>query len=180
MTENRLYGIAAEFQDPGSLVEAVKRVHDSGYRKVETYTPYPIHEVDEILEPGPERRLPRLVLVGGLLGTLTAWSMQFYIAVFDYPINVGGRPLNSWPAFIVIMFELTILFASLTAFFGALLLAGLPLPHHPMFNLSRFNLASKNRFFVCVEAADPHFNAGEIASILAEANPLEVRQVHED
>src|SRR5215469_8471487 len=155
MKEDRLYGIVAEFDDPGTLVDAVKLVHESGYRKVETYSPYPIQELEEILESGPERRLPRLVLAGGVLGTLTAWSMQFYIAVFDYPINVGGRPLNSWPSFIVIMFELTILFASLTAFFGCLALCGLPLPHHPMFNLPRFKLASKNRFFLCVEASDP-------------------------
>ena len=180
MKEDRLYGIAAEFDDPGSLIDAVKLVRESGYRKVETYTPYPIHEVEEILESGPERRLPRLVLAGGILGTLTAWSMQFYIAVFDYPINVGGRPLNSWPSFIVIMFELTILFASLTAFFGCLALCGLPLPHHPMFNLSRFGLASKNRFFLCVEATDPHFDARNISDILAGADALEVLPVHED
>ena len=180
MTENHLYGISAEFEDPELLVEAARAVHESGYRKVEAYTPYPIRELEEILEGGPERRLPRLVLAGGLLGTLTAWGMQFYIAVIDYPINVGGRPLNSWPAFIVIMFELTILFASLTAFFGALLLAGLPLPHHPMFNLPRFSQASSSRFFLCVEAGDPRFDAAEVEAILADANPVEVRQVHED
>lgn len=180
MTENRLYGIAAEFEDATLLVDAVKLARDKGYRKVETYSPYPIHEVDDILEHGPERRLPRLVLAGGLLGTLTAWGMQFYIAVIDYPIDVGGRPLNSWPAFIVIMFELTILFASLTAFFGALLLSGLPLPHHPMFSLPRFALASSNRFFLCVEASDPRFDAVEVELMLAGAGPVEVRQVHEE
>jgi len=180
VTEDRLYGIAAEFEDPALLVEAARVIHDSGYRNVEAYTPYPIRELEEILEGGPERKLPMLVLGGGLLGTLTAWGLQFYIAVIDYPIDVGGRPLNSWPAFIVIMFELTILFASLTAFFGALLLAGLPLPHHPMFNLPRFALASKSRFFLCVEAADPRFDAEGVSAILAGTHPLEVRQVHEE
>jgi hypothetical protein len=180
MTENALYGIVAEFEDPGLLVRAVDAVHTRGYRKVEAYTPYPIHEIEEILEPGPERRLPRLVLAGGLLGTLTAWGMQFYIAAIDYPLNIGGRPLNSWPAFIVIMFELTILFASLTAFFGMLGLCGLPLPHHPLFNLSRFSLASKNRFFLCVETTDPLFDAGEVSDLLAGFDPLEVREVYED
>ena len=181
MMESPLYGIAAEFEDPAMLVEAVRMAHEKGYRKVETYSPYPIHEVEEILEgEHPDRTLPRLVLAGGLLGTLTAWALQFYIAVIDYPIDVGGRPLNSWPAFIVIMFELTILFASLTAFFGALLLSGLPLPHHPMFNLPRFALASKNRFFLCVEAADPRFEVEEVEALLNDAGPVEVRQVHED
>src|SRR5215471_6664914 len=146
MSEERpIYGIVAEFQDPSRLVDAVLALRQIGCRKIETYSPYPIREIEEILEGGPERTLPRLVLIGGLVGILTAWAMQYYIAAIDYPINVGGRPLNSWPAFIVIMFELTILFASVTAFFGCLGLAGLPLPHHPMFNLSRFNLASKNR-----------------------------------
>jgi len=180
MTANPLYGVAAEFEDPGRLVEAARAVHEVGYRKVEAYTPYPIEELEEILEGGRERRLPALVLAGGILGTLTAWGMQFYIATIDYPINVGGRPLNSWPAFIVIMFELTILFASLTAFFGALLLCGLPLPHHPMFNLPRFRQATQNRFFLCVEAADPRFDADEVARMLSAAGPLEVRNVHED
>ncbi|HTP30871.1 MAG TPA: DUF3341 domain-containing protein [Candidatus Acidoferrales bacterium] len=180
MTENPIYGIVAEFADPGLLVAAVAAVHSRGYRKVETYTPYPIHEVEEILEPGPERRLPRLVLAGGILGTLTAWGMQYYIAAIDYPLNIGGRPLNSWPAFIVIMFELTILFASLTAFFGMLGLCGLPLPHHPLFNLRRFALCSKNRFFLCVEAADPLFEVLEVADLLAGLDPLEVSEVYED
>ena len=180
MNESSLYGVVAEFEDPGLLVEALRAVHDRGYRKVETYSPYPIHEVDEILEHGPERRLPRLVLAGGILGTLTAWGMQYYIAAIDYPLHIGGRPLNSWPAFIVIMFELTILFASLTAFFGTLALCGLPLPHHPLFNFPRFALASKNRFFLCVEASDPQFNAGMIADVLSGFEPLEVREIYED
>lgn len=180
MTENRLYGIVAEFEDPGLLVAAVETVHARGYRKVEAYTPYPMHEVDEVLSPGPERRLPRLVLAGGILGTLTAWGMQYYIAAIDYPLNIGARPLNSWPSFIVIMFELTILFASLTAFFGMLGLCGLPLPHHPLFNAPRFALASKNRFFLCVEAADPLFDAAEVADLLAGLEPIEVREVRED
>ena len=175
-----LYGVAAEFQDPTRLVEAARALHDSGYRKVEAYTPYPIHQLEEIFEGGPERKLPRLVLIGGLLGTLTAWGMQFYIAKIDYPLNIGGRPLNSWEAFIVIMFELTILFASLTAFFGMLGLCGLPLPHHPLFSLPDFALASRNRFFLCVEASDPRFDAADVAALLARLEPLEVRHVHDE
>lgn len=180
MSGTGLFGISAEFEDPGKLVEAARAVREKGYRKVEAYTPYPIRELEEVLEGGRERRLPLIVLIGGILGTLTAWAMQYYIAVIDYPINVGGRPLNSWPSFIVIMFELTILFASLTTFFGMLALCGLPLPHHPMFNLTPFALASKNRFFLCVEARDPNFKADAVASLLAAMEPLEVRQVEND
>ena len=101
-------------------------MREKGFRKMEAYTPYPIQELEEFIEGGRERCLPLIVLIGGILGTLTAWVMQYYIAVIDYPINVGGRPLNSWPSFIVIMFELTILFAALTTFFGMLALCGLP------------------------------------------------------
>jgi hypothetical protein len=175
--ERRLYGIVAEFDDPGPLVDAARILHEHGFRKMEAYTPYAIHELDEFIRGS--RRLPLLVLIGGMLGTLTAWSMQFYIAVFDYPINVGGRPLNSWPSFIVIMFELTVLFASLTAFFGMLGLAGLPLPHHPMFEVPNFELASNNRFFLCVEARDPNFDAERVTDLLMETEPLEVREVED-
>jgi hypothetical protein len=106
--------------------------------------------------------------------------MQYYIAVFDYPTNIGGRPLNSWPAFIVIMFELTILFASLSAFIGMLFLCGLPLPHHPMFGVRHFDNASNNRFFLCVEARDPQFDREAVADLLAQMDPLEVSEVEND
>jgi hypothetical protein len=180
MEDQRAYGILAEFDDPSRLVDAVNALRRIGCRTIETYTPYPISEVDEILEGGPDRTLPKLVLLGGLLGALTAWSMQYYIAVIDYPINVGGRPLNSWPAFIVIMFELTILFAALTAFFGSLFLSGLPMPHHPLFNIRDFALSSQNRFFVSVEASDPEFDFRKLSKLLSMMEPVAVREVYED
>ncbi len=173
-----LYGISAEFEDPASLVAAARAFHEWGFRRMEAYTPYPVSQLEEYIED--RRRLSPLVLIGGILGTLTAWGMQFYIAVIDYPTNIGGRPLNSWPAFIVIMFELTILFASVTAFFGMLGLAGLPLPHHPMFSVPNFSQASSNRFFLCVEARDPQFDPERVIRLMTEMNPLEVHHVEDE
>ncbi|MBZ5603738.1 MAG: DUF3341 domain-containing protein [Acidobacteriia bacterium] len=173
-----IWGIAAEFADPESLVDAAVNARDAGYRHVEAYTPYPIKQLEAAI---PDRRaLPPIVFIGGLLGFLTAWAMEFYIAVIDYPINVGGRPLNSWPSFIVIMFELTVLFASVFAFVGTLALSGFPRPNHPMFNLSRFSQVSNNRFFLCIEASDPIFDAKETADFLADMDPVEVMEVDED
>lgn len=178
MTSPRLYGVAAEFDDPAPLVDAVQRLHQRGFRRMEAYTPYPIRELDEYIEGS--RKLPLICLVGGLLGTLTAWGMQFYIAVIDYPTNIGGRPLNSWPSFIVIMFELTILFAALAAFLGMLTLCGFPLPHHPIFGVRGFEDASNNRFFLCVESRDPHFDREAVVELLSGMDPLEVRDVADD
>ena len=178
MTRHRLYGVVAEFDNPGPLVDAARLLHEKGFRYVEAYTPYPVRQLDEYIPA--KRRLPVLVLIGGLLGTFTAWIMQYYIAVIDYPTNIGGRPLNSWPSFIVIMFELTILFASVTAFFGMLGLCNLPLPHHPMFSTRNFENASNNRFFLCVEAQDPLFDAEKITDLLSQMDPLEVQEVEEE
>ena len=114
------------------------------------------------------------------MGTLTAWAMQFYIAVIDYPTNIGGRPLNSWPSFIVIMFELTILFAALTIFFGMLAMCGFPRPHHPVFETPGFAAATNNRFFLCVESADPRFDRESITELFEEAHALEVTELAQD
>lgn len=173
-----LYGLVAEFDDPTQLVAAARRFHEKGYRKVEAYTPYEIKELNEVING--RNWLPLIVLIGGISGFLTAWAMEFYIAVIDYPTNVGGRPLNSWPSFIVIMFELTILFASIFAFFGMLGLCGLPLPHHPMFNVSRFAHASADHFFFSVEARDPLFDMEAAVQLLSEFDPLQVWEVEND
>jgi len=173
-----LYGVVAEFDDPRLLVDAARVLHDLGFRRMEAYTPYPIRQLEEFIEA--PRRLPLLVLIGGIAGTLTAWCIQYYIAAIDYPTDIGGRPLNSWPSFIVIMFELTILFASLTAFFGMLGLCGLPLPHHPVFGARRFGEASNNRFFLCVESRDPRFDAQLVTELLSQMDPLEVQEVEDD
>lgn len=178
MSHGGLYGIVAEFDDPETLTAAARLCHQAGFRRMEAYTPYPVQQLEDYIES--PRRLPLMVLIGGLLGTLTAWVMQYYIAAIDYPTNIGGRPLNSWPSFIVIMFELTILFAGGTAFFGMLWLCGLPMPHHPIFETPNFSEASNNRFFLCVEAQDPLFDRNRVKDLLYRTDPLEVHDVEND
>jgi hypothetical protein len=170
-----VYGVAAEFYDPETLVKAARYAKEEGYRWIEAYSPYPLKELDEIV--GGFNPLPLLVFLGGALGAATAWIMQYYIAAIDYPINVGGRPLYSWPAFIVILFELTVLFAACTAFFGMLALAGLPRPNHPMFNVSTFNGVTQDRFFLCIEARGAAFDSAAAAEVLARFEPMEVWEV---
>ncbi len=178
MSEKLLYGYAAEFEDPTQLVEAARATLDAGFRKFEAYSPYPIKELDEIV-PG-FNPLPFLVLVGGFLGAATAWAMQWYIAAYDFPINVGGRPLYSWPSFIPITFELTVLFAAGTAFFFSLALCGLPLVHHPMFSLPQFARISNDRFLLCIEARDRKFYPEDTAEFLAQFEPLDVWEIEEE
>lgn len=175
MSAHSVYGIALEFDSPAALIEAARAVRAKGFRKVEAYLPYPIEELDEIL-PGSDP-VPLMVLIGGILGGLTALAMEYYIAVIDYPINVGGRPLNSWPAFIPITFELTVLFASIAAFAGSLWLAGLPLLHHPVFNLSEFDRVTNDRFFLIVEAKDPLFKDDSIRDSLWQLKALRIKEV---
>jgi hypothetical protein len=173
-----IYGLVAEFDDPTSLVAAARKCRDAGYRKMDAYSPFPIHELTEAL--GFRRtRLPLLVLVGGLTGTATALLMQWFSAVVHYPINVGGRPLASWPAFIPITFELTILFASFATVLGMLGMNGLPMPYHPIFNAPRFALASRDRFFLCIEAKDPSFDLEKTTKFLEGLGAQVVSEVEE-
>ncbi len=153
-----MYGLIAEFDNPEALVGAAHRAFAEGFRKMDAYSPFPVEGLAEAL--GFHRtRVPLIVLTGGILGCLDGFFLQYWLAVIDYPINVGGRPLNSWPSFIPVTFELTILIAALSAFFGVLALNGLPMPYHPVFNVERFELASRNRFFLLIEAADPRFDS---------------------
>jgi hypothetical protein len=153
-----MYGLIAEFDNPEALVGAAHRAFAEGFRKMDAYSPFPVEGLAEAL--GFHRtRVPLIVLSGGILGCLGGFFLQYWLAVIDYPINVGGRPLNSWPSFIPVTFELTILIAALSAFFGVLALNGLPMPYHPVFNVERFELASRNRFFLLIEAADPRFDS---------------------
>jgi hypothetical protein len=171
------YGILAEFEGPGELVHAVEALRGEHYTAMESYTPYPIEEIEELL---PRRNfLPLIVLLGGLLGAATAWSMETYIAIWDFPINVGGRPLYSWPSFIVILFELTVLFAGIAAFAGMLSLANLPRPYHPLFEVERFKAANKNGFFLCVEAKDPRFHPRETLDAIESLDPVGVWEIDE-
>jgi len=171
-----VYGLMAEFESPTALAAAARTVREQGYRRVEAYSPFPIEEVNEALGLH-HNRLPMLVLMGGILGGLTGYLMQYYLAVIDFPINIGGRPLHSWPSFIIITFELTILFAALTTVLGLLGLCGLPMPYHPVFNVPRFALASRDRFFLCIESRDPLFDRRQTAEFLASLDPREVSEV---
>ena len=165
-----IYGLLAEFEQPEELVNAIRRARAAGYRKMDAYTPFPVEHLAE--ELGFHRTaLPLIVLIGGLIGCAGGFFLQYWISALDYPLNVGGRPLNSWPSFIPVTFELTILFAALFAVLGMLGLNGLPMPYHPLFNSPRFALASRNRFFLCIEAGDKQFNRETTAKFLSELNP---------
>jgi Protein of unknown function (DUF3341) len=171
-----LYGLMAEFEDPEHLLHSARRAHEAGYRKVDAYTPFPIEGLSEAIGHH-ETKLPLVVLIGGIFGCIAGFSMQYYLSVIDYPLNVGGRPLNSWPAFIPITFEVTILCAALAAVLGMLALNGLPTPYHPVFNVPRFELASRNHFFLCVEATDPNFDRIRTWEFLMSLNPRSVSEV---
>jgi hypothetical protein len=170
-----VYGLMAEFDTPEDLLEAAQRAYAEGYRRMDAYSPFPVAGLAEAI--GFHRtKLPLIVLLGGIAGGLGGYLLQYYTAVIDYPLNVGGRPLHSWPAFIPVTFEMTVLIAALFAVLGMLALNGLPMPYHPVFNVPRFELASRNLFFLCIESADPRFDAERTRQFL---ESLGSRQVHE-
>jgi hypothetical protein len=174
--KSTIYGVIAEFDDPNALVAAAHHARLEGYRCMDAYSPFPIEELREALAL-PRTRLPLIVLVGGVIGGLGGYSLQYWASAMAYPLNVGGRPLHSWPAFIPIAFECTILVAALSAVLGMLALNGLPMPYHPVFNVSRFALASRNRFFLCIESTDPRFDLDQTRRFLQTLNPREVSTV---
>jgi ActD protein len=174
-----IYGLLAEFEDPEELVRAVQRARAEGYRRMDAYTPFPVEEVSEVLG-FRHTALPLIVLIGGIVGCASGFLLQYWISVIDYPLNIGGRPLNSWPSFIPVTFEMTILFAALSAVLGMLALNGLPMPYHPLFNNPRFALASRNRFFLCIESTDRKFDREATAKFLSELHPKGVSEVAEE
>jgi len=171
-----VHGLMAEFDDPKSLVVATQRAHDEGYRSMDAYSPFPIEELHEALG-SPHTRLPLVVLIGGLCGGVAGYMLEYWSSVIAYPLNIGGKPLHSWPAFIPVTFECTILAAALSCVLGMLALNGLPMPYHPVFNVPRFALASRNRFFLCIEARDPKFDVEATRRFLETLNPREVSTV---
>jgi Protein of unknown function (DUF3341) len=174
----KLYGIMAEFDTATELVDAARVVRDAGYVKTDAFSPFPIHEIDEAL--GIRRSiLPYLIFAGGLAGLFSALALVYYVHVFDFPIIVGGRPHFSLPAFIPPMFELTVLFSAFVAVFGMLFLNKLPSPYHPVFNVPRFVLASREKFFLIIESADELYDYDKTRELVGKLNAQEVFDVEE-
>jgi hypothetical protein len=174
--EAALYGVIAEFADQHALVDAVRKTRAGGYRKIDAYAPFSVDGLSEALGFAKDR-VALVTLLGGVAGGIGVYALQWYSAVIDYPINSGGRPLHSWPAFIPATFEMTVLGAALAAFFGMLVMNGLPRLNHPIFNATDFDLASRNRFFLCVEAADPKFRLDDVRTFLQSLGAIRVSEV---
>lgn len=171
-----LYGLMAQFETAEELIEATRSAYSAGYRKMDAYSPYPVEGLAEAL--GMKHTwLSMIVLTGGVLGALTGFGMQVYASVFSYPINVGGKPWFSWPAFIPVTFELMVLFAAIFAVLGMFALNGLPQPYHPVFNVERFSQASRDSFFLAIEADDPKFDFDETQKFLESLHSTEVAVV---
>jgi hypothetical protein len=166
----------AEFENPNDLLHATRAVYREGYRAIEAYSPFPIEELSEAVG-FHHNRLPLIVLLGGIVGGIGGYMLQYFAANVWYPLNIGGRPMHSWPAFVPVTFETTVLIAALSAVLGMLALNGLPQPYHPVFNVPRFALASKDSFFLVVEAKDPKFDAAKTRELLLSLNPREINDI---
>src|SRR5262245_15984591 len=171
-----IYGVMAEFETPHALVDAAKQAYAAGYRRMDTFSPFPVEEAWEAIGHH-DRRMSKIVLGGGILGLLTGVALQEWVHEIAYPINIAGKPLNSWPQFVPVTFELTILFAALSAVIGMIVLNGLPQPYHPAFNVARFERASRDRFFLLVESADPRFDRDKTTEFLKGLQATEVSDV---
>jgi Protein of unknown function (DUF3341) len=176
---SQLFGVMGEFSTPEELVAATKKAREAGYKHVEAYSPFPVEGLAEAVG-FRWTAVPLLTLIGGIGGGLTGFGLQYWVAAITYPLNVGGRPLNSWPAFIPVTFELTVLGASIFAVVGMLALNKLPQPYHPVFNLDRFSQASTDKFFLCIEARDPKFNLAETSKFLQSLHAEHVNEVKDE
>jgi hypothetical protein len=163
--ENPLFGVMAEFDSVQALVDASKHAVAAGFTKLEAYSPIPVEELNDIIHR-KRTRLTRLILMGGLAGMATGFALQYWASAIEYPMNIGGRPFATWPAFVVPSYELTILFSALTAAIGMFALNGLPQPYHPVFNVERFSMASSDKFFLVIESVDPRFDHAETSRFL--------------
>ncbi len=175
MAEN-LYGLLAEFDGPDELLKAARDTYAEGYRKMDAYSPMPIHDLSESMGYD-KHRVPTIVLICAILGACFGFGLQYWVSVIDYPLNVGGRPLLSWPSFIPVTFELGVLFSAFGALIGMLILNGLPRPYHPVFNVPNFERASGDGFFLCIEAEDPKFDISETRSFLESLKAKKVDDV---
>ncbi len=175
---NDVYGVIAEFNTPEALVEAAHKAKEAGYSKMDAYSPFPIEEVIEEIAPG-DTGVPRLVLIAGIIGAASGFILQYVGNIIDYPFIIGGRPLDitNWPSMIPITFEMGILLAAFTAAGSMIVLNGLPMPYHPVFNAPRFERASQDAFFLCIESTDPLFDRGQTSQFLRTLQPLQVSEV---
>jgi hypothetical protein len=171
-----LYGLMAEFETPGQLVAAARKVREAGFKHYDAYSPYPIHELDAAMDLH-DNRVSVCTFIGGLLGAIGGFGLLSWVAASALPLNIGGRPMISVPMFIPITFECTILIGGLTAAISMILMNGLPSPYHPVFNVERFANASRSKFFLCIETADPKFDYDRTAAFLESLGPEEVAEV---
>ena len=171
-----IYGLLAEFETPTQVVVAARKAHGEGYRRMDAYSPFPVAGLAEAVG-FKHNRVALVCLVGGLCGLATAYLLQYWINTIAYPLNIGGRPFHSWPSFIVVTFELTILFGGLSAAIGMLVMNGLPLPYHPIFNVPGFSAVTRDKFFLCIEAADPRFDRERTFAFLSSLEPSAITEV---
>jgi hypothetical protein len=177
MSEGAAYGIMGEFTSPEPVMAAARRLRLNGFRRMEAYTPFPVEGLDEVLRSRRVPWLPLIVFAAAVAGAVAGYGLQYYAAAIDYPINVGGRPLNSWPAFGVSAFEIMLLSGLSAAFFAFLLFCGLPQLCHPVFDAPEFDRATQDRFFLCVEASDPWYDAARVRWILEQYGAARISEV---
>ena len=176
MKDTGTYGLMAEFDNVNDAITAARRTYGAGYRKIDAYSPFPVEELSEAI--GFHKNGVALVcLIGGLLGGTGAFTLQWWINTISYPVNIGGRPFNSWPSFIIVTFEMTILFGGLSAVFGMLALNGLPMPYHPVFNVPQFESVTNDHFFIVIFSSDKNYDAVHTRQFLEGLGPISVAEV---
>jgi hypothetical protein len=176
MKDPKIYGLLAEFDTAEAVVEAAHRTYAAGYRMIDAYSPFPIEELSEAIGFHKNGVAP-IALLGGILGGTGAYLLQWWINTISYPVNIGGRPYHSWPSFIIVTFEMTILFGGLSAVFGMLAMNGLPQPYHPLFNVDRFSAVTRDRFFVAIFASDAKYDLVETKQFLQTLHPHSISEV---